>query len=132
MTNAPMQATTATNKGYPVGWLVNSCDWLWRKMVLPVWSVVIVGGAVSAFVTWLANNHSFDSLSKWIQSNLPLVLTISLSLIFLTILIFVIRFIPVGASERAARKKYLAYLIGENAILKLAGIPDSLITSRIG
>ena len=116
----------------PLAWLVRGCDWFWEQRAF-VWITVILACVLGGFVTWLFTDPT--TVPKlpinWVYQNPLLILIIFLVLLFLFVLSGVVRLLPVGSSELALRRKYLAQLGQRCEPLSFAGGPSGLIEARI-
>lgn len=121
----------ASSKGYPIGGLVDSCNWIWKRIVPFFWITILLALALGILVNWATDFHKVPDILVWIYMHLQLVIIIGVSLIFLTILIYVVRFLPVGPSESAIKRQYFECLADTNVLLGLAGIPSGLVMKTI-
>lgn len=121
----------ASSKGYPIGGLVDSCNWIWKRVVPFFWITILLVLILGIFVNWATDFHKVPDILVWMYMHLQLVIIIGISLIFFTTLMYVVRFLPVDTSERAMKRKYLSCLADGNVLLGLAGIPTGLVMKTI-
>ncbi len=127
-----MAETTKVSKQGPLKWFVWPCKWFWEKRTL-LWSAILLNLLLGILVTLLFTDPA--GLAKlpigWAFQNFQLIALIFIVVLALTIISWAGSHIPVTASTRELKRRYLTSMIRETEHITLKGIPAGLIAESV-